>query len=131
MVTDLYMPAEGTPMPLPESKALTILLSEDDGIYYYNGNWEKAVKENGIYKSGFSYGSGIGKVIRDKQEMLESADTKEGKRGLMLIIKSNEKASYKNLVNILDEILINDVKKYALVKLTKPEINYLDRINTQ
>ena len=67
---------------------------------------------------------GIGKVIRNKQKLL--ASLKNEKNEMMLIIKTHEKANYGNMVDILDEVLINAVKKYALVKLTKPEALYID-----
>ena len=43
----------------------------------------------------------------------------------MLIIKSDKLASYQDLVNILDEVIINDVKKYALLNLVLPEELFL------
>ena len=45
---------------------------------------------------------------------------KGGRKELMLLIKPSVDASYGNLVSLLDETLINQVSKYALVDL-KPE----------
>ena len=37
--TKLNMPKEGDDMPVGESYSLTILLSENNAVYYYEGNW--------------------------------------------------------------------------------------------
>ena len=49
----------------------------------------------------------------------------------MLLIKAANEASYENLVNMLDEITVNEVKKYAIVKLTQAEKDYLKEKNQQ
>jgi hypothetical protein len=37
------------------------------------------------------------------------------------MIKPLDNSSYKNLMNALDEVLINDVKKYAIMEVTDEE----------
>jgi biopolymer transport protein ExbD len=56
---------------------------------------------------------------------------KEGRNGLMLLIKADNEASYENLVKILDDITINQVKKYAIIKLTQAEKDYLKEKNQE
>jgi hypothetical protein len=66
-------------------------------------------------------------VIRDKQKWLDRSNVSDEKRsGLMLLIKATSGASYKNVINALDEVLINDVKKYALVKPEPQEISRME-----
>jgi hypothetical protein len=48
-------------------------------------------------------------------------------KDFVVILKPNEDATYKDLIDILDEMLINDVKKYALVDISEVE-NQLIRI---
>ena len=43
----------------------------------------------------------------------------------MLLIKPTSGAVYKNVIDALDEVVINDVKKYAIVEPTDAEINFL------
>lgn len=45
MVTKLNMPADGPPIKLGESSALTVLLGSDNTVYYYEGGWEKACRQ--------------------------------------------------------------------------------------
>jgi len=71
---------------------------------------------------------GIGEVIRRKQKTLEaSGKFPVDRRGLMLLIKPGDGATYRNLIDALDEVLINDVKKYAVLDPNTNEIRYLER----
>jgi biopolymer transport protein ExbD len=127
-VTDLYMPKEGDKYPpkLINELALTMLLSDNNKIYYYTGIFDEAVKANAVVETNFSTYSGIGKIIRQRQKDIEaSGKFKEGKRGLMLLIKPTSESVYKNVVDALDEAMINDVKKYAIVEPLNEEIHFL------
>jgi biopolymer transport protein ExbD len=121
---DLNMPKEGPPMPLGNSDALTVLLGKNNSIYYYHGDWNDAMKGNEIFQTNFSVKDGLGKVIREKQQRLDARNTK-GRNGLMLLIKPGENAAYSNIIDMLDEALINNVKKYAVLKQQDEEIKYL------
>jgi hypothetical protein len=44
---------------------------------------------------------------------------------MMLLIKPTSKSIYKNVVDALDEAVINDVKKYAIIEPASEEINYI------
>ena len=43
----------------------------------------------------------------------------------VVIIKPDDDATYKNTVDILDEMTINGVKRYAMVKILKEEIELI------
>ncbi len=127
---NLYMPADGLPMDLGKSNALTILLDRNDGIYFYNGDWKEALFSGGITKTNFSGKNSLREVIMKKQHWLDiNNKTKEGRNGLMLLIKPGAGASYKNVVDALDEATINVVKKYAVVKISAEEISWLKEKN--
>jgi len=65
------------------------------------------------------------KVIHEKQQQLDISNTKEKRNGLMLLIKASEDALYSNVIDMLDEALINDLKKYVVLKLSEEEMRYL------
>jgi len=127
-VADLFMPKDKTidPQKLSKSLALTILLDDDNKIYYYHGDLEDALKTNEIYETNYSTYKGLGEIIRQKQKDIDaSGKFKEGRKGLMLVIKPTSSSVYKNVIDALDEVMINDVKKYAIVEPAEEEIQYI------
>jgi biopolymer transport protein ExbD len=111
-----------------KSLVLTALLDNDNRVYYYHGGWRDAEKENEIFETNYSVYSGLGEIIRQKQRVIDaSGKFPEGRNGLMLLIKPGSEATYQNLVDALDEALINDVKKYAVVEMAEEEKEFLRR----
>lgn len=112
----LIMPDDtGPATELKEGKVLTVLLDDAHAVYAYEGKFEHALKNNNIRTSSYDESEGIGKMIRDKQALLQLNDEKEGRDGLVLLIKPASGASYKNVIDALDETTINGVKKYMVV----------------
>ncbi len=120
--TNLNMPKEGPPMPVGDSSALTVILAGNDKMVYYSGNWEDAIRQNEVIKTNHSSSSLREAILRQKQQLDLSANKKNG---LMLLIKSTADASYKNIVDMLDEVLINDVIKYAIAKPNPEELAWV------
>jgi biopolymer transport protein ExbD len=125
MVTNLNMPKDGPPTDLGESDALTVLLGNDNTLFYYHGDWNKSIETKAITRIGFSPNDGIGEVIRQKQKWLDVFNKREGRKGLMLLIKPGPDADYGNVVDMIDEALINKVEKYAILKPRPEETQYL------
>jgi hypothetical protein len=59
---------------------------------------------------------GLGQVIREKQGRMGAK-----KNDLMLMIKPAEAAGLGDIVDILDEVQINGVTRYAIMDLTEEE----------
>jgi hypothetical protein len=122
----LFMPNDKImkdPNNLPETLALTFLLAGQDRVYYYHGSWENALKENKIFQTSYSFRSGMGEIIRQKQKSLDAAAEVTG--GMMLLIKPAFNAAYRNVIDALDEVMINKVKKYAVMEPCDAELRYL------
>lgn len=124
---DLFMPKDGKPMDLGASDALTILLDNDNTFGYYHGSWEEAKKNGSIVRTDFSGSNDIRSAITAKQKWLDIHNKQEGRNGLMLLIKPAPGAFYKSIVDVLDEVSINMVKKYALMKPAAEETEWLQR----
>ena len=107
--------------PYGESTVLTLIPLGDDKVFYYHGNPNAAIQDKlfGIIKP-----AGIRSIIMQKQLALE-ASPKYSKNDLMLIIKPTESSVYKNIVVLLDEVLINDLKHYAFVDISRDEKKWL------
>jgi biopolymer transport protein ExbD len=124
-VAPLNMPKDGPPITLGNANALTFLLAGGDSAYYYHGNWKDALLANKIEKTSIYAANGFRKVIIEKKQWLAAHEPKEGSNGLMILIKSTSETSYRALVDVLDETMINDVRKYALVKMDDEETRWL------
>lgn len=83
-----------------ESGALTIMLGKADIVYYYFGINPTTMQTTG-YKD-------IRKIILDKKKATPSDD-------FFVTIKPDKDATYKNAVNLLDEMSIDDVHRYAMI----------------
>lgn len=127
-VTKLNMPKEGgPPSALGESSAVTLLISADR-LYYYLGDWEKAKAAGQIQETSFSVKNGIGSIIRERQAWLDQTGvSKEGKDGLMFIMKAGRDARYGQVIDAMDEIQINGVKKYIILKPDEEEADFLEK----
>jgi biopolymer transport protein ExbD len=100
-------------MQVAEESTITLLLDKEDKIYYYSGSKKS---QPSIERTNYS-GSGIRKVIRDKRDvLLKNRDT------LIVVIKIKDEAAYKNMVDILDEMAISNVRKYAIVDVAPEDI---------
>jgi hypothetical protein len=126
--TDLFMPKEDLthPQQLHNSLALSLLLDDNNKVYYYNGDFKEAANANKIFETNYSTYGGIGKIIRQKQKDIDaSGKFSDGKKGMMLLIKPTAGSVYKNVIDALDEAVINDVRKYAIVEPASEEIGYI------
>ena len=124
VVTHLYMPNDkGDSTLVAASKSLSLFLDNSSQILYYFGDLDKALQDRKIFHTAYSEFDGIGEVIRKKQNELKSRhlDSHE----LIVSIKAGEDCPYNHVLHILDEMLINDVTRFALVDAEKNEENRL------
>jgi len=126
-VTNLFMPHDGKPMPSFRSKSITILTGRDNKLFYYFGTLEEVISNNLILPISYDEKTGIGKIIRNKQQQLEQSGV--GKKELVVLIKPGNESSYKNVVDVLDEMKINGVTRFAIVKPGDEEAQFLSKIN--
>jgi biopolymer transport protein ExbD len=122
----LNMPANGDSTNLAKSVALTIIATANDKIFYYNGDLEEATKNNNYGISNYSSKNGIEEIIEEKQIALYKS-YKGGRKEMMVLIKAAPGASYGNIVNLLDEMAIDQVKRYFLVEMTGDEKKFLQK----
>jgi biopolymer transport protein ExbD len=96
-------------MPLKASNAMTIVLGENDKLFYYFGLGDPADNPEVITTDYSS--NGIRKVLVSPKV--------KGNSKMTVLIKPMEKSRYKNMVDILDEMKITDTKKFALVDVSE------------
>jgi biopolymer transport protein ExbD len=133
------------------SQAMTILLTKDSKVVYYFINAQTGdpetpqvtnfgkggiravlLKENrmrndkvdsiGIYKDMLQKGK-----IKEDEFRTRVGDIKAYKNGLIVLIKADDESKYKNLVDILDEMNICNIGRYAVVDITPMEVEMLGK----
>ena len=104
------------PMNVDERRTLTIVMGENNAIQWYMGLFDTPIAG----PKADSYGkNGIRKELL-KQVIAVPQITGDPKKGLIVIIKPTKKSSYRNLVDILDEMAICGVEVYAIVNDITP-----------
>jgi biopolymer transport protein ExbD len=107
---------------IKESGALTIMMGKDNQVYYYMGQ----LKPDGSNFTSSNF-TDIRKVIQDKKKEVMNMGRSLGypkdtlDKDFVVVIKPNSEATYKNTVDILDEMTINNVHRFALVDITDDE----------
>jgi biopolymer transport protein ExbD len=130
-----------------ESGTITFLLGKDNHVFYYEGQLKVDATNNNFKSSSFNGENSVRDLlIKKKREVIAahrhdancekirqeyaashpkaSAETIKNScldMDLVVVIKPNEESTYKNLVDILDEMSINIISRYALVDITADE----------
>ncbi|WP_300701817.1 biopolymer transporter ExbD [Bacteroides sp.] len=120
------------------SQAITLLLGEGDKLYYYEGepNYkdysslkETTYKPDGLREMLLKRNrAAVQEVNELKQQKLDLkisqedyekqlSEIKSGKDTPTVIIKATDDASYKNLIDALDEMQICDIGKYVITQI--------------
>jgi len=100
-------------LKVKNSGAMTILLGKNDQVYYYMGELTAEGASEQFKSSSFK---DIRQIILDKKNAVPIGD-------LMYIIKEDKDATFKNAIDILDEMAINRVPAghYAEVDINPVE----------
>lgn len=111
-----------------QRRTMTIILGDNDKIKWFHGL--QATPEPGGAPTDATYGKdGIRKEILKRVKSIPQV-TGDKNKGMIVIIKPTNKSSYKNLVDILDEMAICSVPTYAIVNDFTPEEKALaDKMN--
>jgi len=106
-------------LKVKNSGVMTLLLGKNDIVYYYMGELSPTDASNQFKTSNFK---DIRQVILDKKKATPIGD-------LMYIIKADPEATFKNAINVLDEMSINLVPPghYAEVDISPTESELIKR----
>lgn len=99
------------------SKALNLLLGANNNVFYYEGDSLNQIKNIGTKASD------LRDVIISKKIKLKNYFGSD--ISLIVLIKPTKDATYANVIDALDEMLINNVKTYVLMDASKEEITQL------
>lgn len=96
------------------SKAMTIILGENNKVFWFSG----LESQNKVETTNFTE-SGIRKIL-----LAKNAETPD----MVVLIKPTDKCNYKNMVDILDEMNITNVKRFALVDATPKDLDLIKNL---
>lgn len=156
-IMDIAMPTdqqltEEDQVKVKESKSITLILGADNKLYYYTGIPDytdyKTLQETGYSPEGLrkillERNAPIVTKMRElrakkqKKELTEeqfkeqSKEIKGDKDGQVVVIKPTSEATYKNLVDALDEMAVCSIAKYAIVDMTEGDQFLLENLKTQ
>jgi len=98
---------------LKASKAFNIIVDGENRLFWYLGLPHEALEP--ITETNYS-ADGIRKVLLEKNGSIQD---------MVVLIKPTSTAVYKNVVDILDEMNISNIKRYALIDITPDDLEEL------
>jgi len=130
---DLIMPKDTEKQEeqnkVKESTALTILLGKKNQVYYYEGLAQdpNASSNPDFFKATtFANTGGIRDVIiKKRDEVARLRNFKGEPEDVVVIIKADDASTYKNFVDILDEMAINRIQRYAAVDISDQDKQWI------
>lgn len=164
-VMDIAMPTdqkteENEQPKVKESRAVTLLLGEDNKVYYYFGKLDEDAYTDYTTLKETQYSSnenndGLRSILLERnrdavdamrqlkldrknnksmteEEFKEKSNKIKGNvNALTVVIKPTDACSYKNLVDALDEMQICSVGKYAIVDITEGDKYLIENYKTR
>lgn len=117
-----------------QSGALTVMLGKDNNVYYYEGelapdgsNFKqttfKGIRDEIIRKKKAVIAAYTGNAACEEKAREKGKDPRKSceDEDFIVVIKPTANATYKNTVDILDEMTINNVRRFAMVKIADTE----------
>ena len=98
--------ATGPRKTIRERDLLTLVLEENDKLFWFTGSANPEINVTDFSTRG------IRKILIAKK-----AEIKE----LHIFIKASDRSRYKNLIDILDEMLIAEIKDYSIMDMTQDD----------
>lgn len=108
---------------ISDTRSITLLLGSDNKISWYYGQLKAPITP----PTTVDYSTeGIRKVLLTKKQEVPA---RNGGKDLIVVIRPSDQSTQRNLVDILDEMKIVDVKRYMISKITPEEVEVLKREN--
>lgn len=96
------------------SKRLTLIIGNNENVYYYSGELNS---NNQLAQCKIS---GLRAVIETFKKKIPE--------GPVILLKPSPLAQYHTTVSVLDEMQINDIKRYAMLDISDKELQLLESV---
>ncbi|MDH5828585.1 ExbD/TolR family protein [Sphingobacterium faecium] len=111
------------PVLTADNRSVTVLLGSDNKVSWYYGQINAPIE--GPTVTGFG-ADGIRKALIEKKAYVPRV---AGGKDVIVIIRPSAMSTQKDLVDILDEMKIVDIKRYMIAQISPEEIDVLKRDN--
>lgn len=119
---------EDIDIKVDQRRTMTIIMGKDNKIKWFHGLLEAPEPNGGVTNEVYGK-NGIRKEILKRVVSIPQITGSKDK-GMIVIIKPSKKSTYRNLVDILDEMAICNVPTYAIVNdITPEEQKLIDEMN--
>lgn len=132
------------------NNAITVILTDKDRIYWYSGEFKPDSTQlqlsnftpDGMMKILLERNKDVNEQVKEQQKKLERREIVDStykrmridimgdKKAVTVLVKTDDKAKYKNVVDMLDELNICNIGKYAIVDISQPEFDLLNKTKT-
>lgn len=110
-------------LTVADNRTMTILLGNNNRIEWYMGLVDKPLTPPQVDNYGRN---GIRKALIENAKKV-IATTGDPSKGLIVLIKPSDQSNYRNFVDILDEMKVSNIDRYAIVEISQPDIALLKR----
>lgn len=122
----LAVPKDGKPQPAAASASITLLGLPGDRIGFYAGEPAVAFSSGNLSTVPLSGPGGLRELIQAKRRELQRHPSgKFGPDDLVVLIKPGPYNSYRFVIDLLDEMTIGRVTRYALLAPDAAERNWI------
>lgn len=113
----LAMPDKGNPSPVDAKRTVTLILDKADKVYLYRGMLEQGTKKEQLAYQPAS--------LRNRLLQLKNEIAQQTQKDIIVVIKATSSSSYKNVVDVFDEMSICGISRYALVDTTPKDLAFI------
>ena len=132
------------------SQAVTILIGDENRVYYYFGAEEDGIppelvesdySKDGLRRTLIRRNIEVmnavaqlkvdkeNKKINDEEFKQKAREARDSKAAPNVLIKATDNSSYKNLVDVLDEMQICNIARYTIVDIDDYDLGLIENLN--
>lgn len=144
-------PKEEEQTTVKASRAITILLGKENKVFYYEGTRENGIdpvlkltnfSPSGLRRFLISRNYDVMVKINNLESEKEkkrlskdefdkrSGEIKKDKSAPIVLIRATDDSVYRNLIDVLDEMAICNIERYAIAEITPFDLDLIDKFNT-
>ncbi|MEI6276886.1 MAG: biopolymer transporter ExbD [Prolixibacteraceae bacterium] len=134
------------------SRAVTILLGKDNKVYYYEGTRENGIDpvlkisdfspkglRHFLIEKNYDVMFRINELKADKDKKRfseeefekQKAEIVKDKKAPIVLIKASDDSVYRNLIDVLDEMAICNIDRYAIVDISPFDLDLIAKLNAE